>query len=136
MGLLDSIVGSLTGGEGQQNSLSQLQAVWSWVQEQGGVEVLIQKFQQGGLGEILSSWLSNGSNQSVSHSDIQSAFSPQDLQSLADKLGTDVQGASGTLSEVLPQLVDKISPQGEVHPEASGNAQNDLGSLVDSIFKR
>lgn len=136
MGLLDSIVGSLTGGEGQQNSLSQLQAVWSWVQEQGGVEVLIQKFQQGGLGEILSSWLSNGSNQSVSHSDIQSAFSPQDLQSLADKLGTDVQGASGTLSEILPQLVDKISPQGEVHSEASGNAQNDLGSLVDSIFKR
>ena len=136
MGLLDSIVGSLTGGEGQQNSLSQLQAVWSWVQEQGGVEVLIQKFQQGGLGEILSSWLSNGSNQSVSHSDIQSAFSQQDLQSLADKLGTDVQGASGTLSEILPQLVDKISPQGEVHPEASGNTQNDLGSLVDSIFKR
>ncbi len=136
MGLLDSIVGSLTGGEGQQNSLSQLQAVWSWVQEQGGIEVLIQKFQQGGLGEILSSWLSNGSNQSVSHSDIQSAFSQQDLQSLADKLGTDVQGASGTLSEILPQLVDKISPQGEVHPEASGNTQNDLGSLVDSIFKR
>ncbi|MBT0727874.1 YidB family protein [Rosenbergiella australiborealis] len=136
MGLLDSIVGSLVGGEGQQNSLSQLQTVWSWVQEQGGIEVLIQKFQQGGLGEILSSWLSNGTNQSVSHSDIQSAFSQQDLQSLADKLGTDVQGASSTLSQILPQLVDKISPQGEVHAEASGNAQNDLGSLVDSIFKR
>lgn len=136
MGLLDSIVGSLVNGGSQKNSLSQLQAIWSWVQEQGGIEVLIQKFQQGGLGEVLSSWLSNGSNRAVSSQDIQSAFSQQDLQSLATKLDTDIEGASGTLSEMLPHLVDKISPQGEVHPEASGNTQNDLGSLVDSIFKR
>ena len=134
MGLLDELVGSLTGG--QQNNLGQLQAVWNWVQEQGGIEVLIQKFQQGGLGEVLSSWLSNGSNQPVSSGDIQSAFSNEDLQSLADKLGTDVNGASGTLSQLLPHLVDKISPQGEVHPEATGsNSQLDLGSLVESIFK-
>ena len=78
MGLLDDLVGSLTGG--QQNNLGQLQAVWNWVQEQGGVEVLIQKFQQGGLGEILSSWLSNGANQSVSSDDIKSALSSQDLE--------------------------------------------------------
>ncbi len=136
MGLLDSIVGSLTGGEGEKNSLSQLQAVWSWIQEQGGIEVLIQRFQQGGLGEVLSSWLSNGHNQSVNSSDIQSAFGQSELQSLADKLGTDVSGASSTLSELLPHLVDKISPQGEVHPQASGSTENDLGSLVDSIFKR
>lgn len=136
MSLLDNIVGSLTGGNGQQNSLSELQPIWHWVQEQGGVEVLIQKFQQGGLGEILSSWLSNSGNKSISSGDIQSAFGQQALQSLADKLGTDVNGASGKLSELLPQLIDKISPQGEVHPEANGNMQNDLGSLVDSIFKR
>ncbi len=135
MGLLDELVGSLTGG--QQNNLSQLQAVWNWVQEQGGVEVLISKFQQGGLGEILASWLSKGSNQQLTSGDIQSAFSSQDLQSLADKLGTDISGASGTLSELLPHLIDQISPQGEVHPEATGsNSQLDLGSLVNSIFKR
>ena len=134
MGLLDDLVGSLTGG--QQNNLGQLQAVWNWVQEQGGVEVLIQKFQQGGLGEILSTWLSNGANQSVSSDDIKSAFSSQELESLAGKLGTDVDGASGVLSNILPELMDKISPQGEVHPEATGtNSSPDLGSLVASIFK-
>ncbi|KFD17129.1 MULTISPECIES: YidB family protein [Tatumella] len=134
MGLLDDLVGSLTGG--QQNNLGQLQAVWNWVQEQGGVEVLIQKFQQGGLGEILSTWLSNGANQSVSSDDIKSALSSQDLESLAGKLGTDVDGASGVLSKILPELMDKISPQGEVHPEATGtNSSPDLGSLVASIFK-
>lgn len=134
MGLLDDVLGSLTGG--QQNKLGQLQAVWNWVQEQGGVEVLIQKFQQGGLGEIISSWLSNGSNQSVSSEDIKSSLPTQDLESLAGKLGTDVSGASGVLAQLLPELMDKISPQGEVHPEASGsNSQLDLGSLVNSIFK-
>lgn len=136
MGLLDDIVGSLTGGQGQKNSLGQLQAIWSWIQEQGGIEVLIQKFHQGGLGEILTSWLSNGSNKTVSGGEIQSAFGQQNLQSLADKLGTDIPGASAALAEVLPQLVDKISPQGEVQDEATAKVHNDLGSMVDSIFRR
>ncbi|WP_312181916.1 YidB family protein [Pantoea sp. CTOTU46764] len=134
MGLLDDLVGSLgnSNGSGQSNQLQQLMAIWNWVQEQGGVEVLLQKFQQGGLGQVLNSWLGSGSNQSVDGGEIQNALGQDQLQSLADKLGTDVNGASGTLAALLPQVIDKLSPHGHID---TSNTQ-DLGAMVDGLFKR
>lgn len=134
MGLLDDLVGSLgnSNGSGQGNQMQQLMAIWNWVQEQGGVEVLLQKFQQGGLGQVLNSWLGSGSNISIDGGEIQNALGNDQLQSLADKLGTDVQGASGTLAALLPQVIDKLSPQGHIK---TSNTQ-DLGAMVDGLFKR
>ncbi|MBY4953501.1 MULTISPECIES: YidB family protein [Pantoea] len=134
MGLLDDLVGSLgnSNGSGQGNQMQQLMAIWNWVQEQGGVEVLLQKFQQGGLGQVLNSWLGSGSNMSIDGGEIQNALGNDQLQSLADKLGTDVQGASGTLAALLPQVIDKLSPQGHIK---TSNTQ-DLGAMVDGLFKR
>ncbi|QCP60707.1 YidB family protein [Pantoea sp. SO10] len=134
MGLLDDLVGSLgnSNGSGQGNQMQQLMAIWNWVQEQGGVEVLLQKFQQGGLGQVLNSWLGSSSNMSIDGGEIQNALGNDQLQSLADKLGTDVQGASGTLAALLPQVIDKLSPQGHIK---TSNTQ-DLGAMVDGLFKR
>ncbi|MBD9661050.1 MULTISPECIES: YidB family protein [unclassified Pantoea] len=134
MGLLDDLVGSLgnSNGSGQGNQMQQLMAIWNWVQEQGGAEVLLQKFQQGGLGQVLNSWLGSGSNMSIDGGEIQNALGNDQLQSLADKLGTDVQGASGTLAALLPQVIDKLSPQGHIK---TSNTQ-DLGAMVDGLFKR
>ena len=133
MGLLDDLVGSLgnSNGSGQGNQMQQLMAIWNWVQEQGGVEVLLQKFQQGGLGQVLNSWLGSGSNMSIDGGEIQNALGNDQLQSLADKLGTDVQGASVTLAALLPQVIDKLSPQGHIK---TSNTQ-DLGAMVDGLFK-
>jgi len=134
MGLLDDLVGSLgnSNGSGQGNQMQQLMAIWNWVQEQGGAEVLLQKFQQGGLGQVLNSWLGSGSNMSIDGGEIQNALGNDQLQSLADKLGTDVQGASGTLAALMPQVIDKLSPQGHIK---TSNTQ-DLGAMVDGLFKR
>jgi uncharacterized protein YidB (DUF937 family) len=135
MGLLDDLVGSLgnnSNGSGQGNQIQQLMAIWNWVQEQGGVEVLLQKFQQGGLGQVLNTWIGSGNNQSIDGGEIQNALGQDQLQSLADKLGTDVNGASGTLAALLPQVIDKLSPQGHID---TSNTQ-DLGAMVDGLFKR
>ncbi len=134
MGLLDNIVNTVAEVAGKSGSASQLQTVWSWIQQQGGIEVLIQKFNQGGLGSILSSWIGHGDNQAIGHEAIQSAFSQQDLESLAEKLGTDISGASGTLAQLLPVIIDKLSPKGQIHPEASGEGKLDLSSLLSGIF--
>ncbi|HBZ15358.1 MAG TPA: hypothetical protein DEO73_06305 [Pantoea sp.] len=134
MGLLDDLVGSLgnNNGSGQGNQLQQLMAIWNWVQEQGGVEVLLQKFQQGGLGQVLNTWIGSGNNQPVNSGEIQNALGQDQLQSLADKLGTDVNGASGTLAALLPQVIDKLSPQGHIDTSST----QDLGAMVDGLFKR
>ncbi len=141
MGLLDDVLGSLGNGNNQQGHQAgqavqsdQLKAIWDWVEEQGGIMALLQKFQQGGLGAILGSWLGNGMNQQIGGGEIQSAFGQGELQSLADKLGTDVHGASGMLAGLLPQLIDGMSPRGQLDQQQVQNAQQDMGSFVKGIF--
>ncbi|PIJ48975.1 hypothetical protein BL250_16705 [Erwinia sp. OLTSP20] len=133
MGFFDQIIKNIAGGQGKsdvQGPESQvLNVVLQWVQEQGGFQAVLGKLQQGGLGAILSSWLGQGANASVEASQLQSAFGNGELQSLADKLGTNTEGAVSQLQQVLPELIDKASPQGSLNTEQ-------LGSLVDNIFGR
>lgn len=133
MGLLDGILGGALGG-GSQNGEStgsnpQLQAIMAWVEEQGGFGVLLEKFQQGGFGAILSSWLGNGSNQPIGNGEVQSAFSQEAMESLASKLGTDVNGASSMLAQYLPEVVDKASPAGQLDTQSISN-------LLGNVFNK
>jgi len=115
MGLFDQIVGALAGGEsGAQGNL--LQTVMQLVNnpQTGGLNGLIQSFQQGGLGEIVNSWVSNGQNLPISAEQIQSVLGGSSLQDLAAKLGMSPEQASGSLSEMLPQMVDTMTPNGEL----------------------
>ncbi len=115
MGLFDQVVGALAGGEsGAQGNL--LQTVMQLVNnpQTGGLKGLIQSFQQGGLGEIVNSWVSNGQNLPISAEQIQSVLGGSSLQDLAAKLGMSPEQASGSLSEMLPQMVDTMTPNGEL----------------------
>ena len=115
MGLFDQIVGALAGGEsGAQGNL--LQTVMQLVNnpQTGGLNGLIQSFQQGGLGEIVNSWVSNGQNLPISAEQIQSVLGGSSLQDLAAKLGMSPEQAFGSLSEMLPQMVDTMTPNGEL----------------------
>ena len=141
MGLLDDVLGSLGNGNDQQGNQAgqpvqseQLNVIWNWVEEQGGIMALLQMFQQGGLGAVLGSWLGTGANQQIGGGEIQSAFGQDAMQSLANKLGTDVNGASGALAGLLPQLINGMSPQGKLDPQQVQNAQQDMGSFVKGIF--
>ena len=115
MGLLDQVVGALAGGEsGGQGNL--LQTVMQLVNnpQTGGLNGLIQSFQQGGLGEIVNSWVSSGQNLPISGEQIQSVLGGSRLHDLAAKLGMSPEQASGSLSEMLPKMIDTMTPNGEV----------------------
>lgn len=110
MGLLDQIGGMLGG---QAGKTEQLQAIMTWVEQQGGIQGIMEKFRNGGLGEIFESWLSQHSNMSVNSEQITSVFGSPALQDLGAKLGVDLQSASTLIAEYLPKIVDGLSPQGE-----------------------
>ena len=119
MGLFDEVVGAFLKGDA-----GKYQAILSWVEEQGGIQVLLEKLQSGGLGAILSTWLSNQQgNQPVSGEQLESA--------LGKKLGVDTSTASSLLAEQLPKIIDALSPQGEVSPQAN----NDLLSAGMELLK-
>lgn len=127
MGLFDDVVGAFLKGDA-----GKYQAILSWVEEQGGIQVLLEKLQSGGLGAILSTWLSNQqSNQSVSGEQVESALGTNAVSDLGQKLGVDTSTASSLLAEQLPKIIDALSPQGEVSPQA----HNDLLSAGMELLK-
>lgn len=128
MGLLDSVMGALS-GKGSGNPL--MDAVLSMVNnpQTGGLEGLLAKFQQSGLGHLSDSWVSTGKNLPVSADQITSALGSDQLGSLAQGLGLSQGDLSAKLSQMLPEVVDKLTPNGQV-PDA-----NSLGDLLGSLTK-
>jgi len=131
MGLLDSVLGSLTkGGSGSGNQL--LDAVLSMVSnpDTGGLSGLLARFQESGLGNLADSWVSTGRNLPISADQIQDALGSGQLGAIAEKLGLSQGDAASKLAELLPGVVDKLTPNGQV-PDAGG-----LGDLLGSLAKR
>jgi uncharacterized protein YidB (DUF937 family) len=130
MGLLDQITGSLGGQSGSVDYV----AIMKWVEQQGGISGLLDKFRQGGLTEIVQSWISSGQNLPISADQIQQIFSSETIGQLASKLGLDNGQTSSVIAEFLPQIVDKLSPNGQ---EPSGNdlLSMGMGLLKDKFFK-
>jgi len=126
MGLFDQ-VGGILGGE--SGKLGQAQSVLKWVEEQGGISALLDKFRQGGLSAVVESWVGNGNNQPISGEQIQSVLGIPAVAQLAEKLGIDASSASSLIAQYLPQVVDGLSPNGEVEPH------NDLASQGLNLLK-
>lgn len=118
MGLFDSIMSAVqnqtSGAAGGQSDL--LSSVMGMINDpqNGGLAGLVQKISQGGLGEQVASWVSTGQNLPVSAEQIQSALGSSTVQDIAAKLGIDSNSAAGGLASLLPQVIDKLTPNGQV----------------------
>lgn len=134
MGLLDQVVGALAGGQsGGNNAL--LETVMKMVSDpqNGGLQGLIQSFQQGGLGDIVNSWVSTGQNLPISAEQIQSVLGGTSLANIASQLGVSQENASGSLASMLPQLIDSMTPNGSV-PEGGDLMAQGMEMLKGKFF--
>ena len=148
MGLLDSLLGSVLGGGGAQSSgqAALINAVVQMVLNKGGsagagsgLGGLIGALTQGGLGQVASSWVGTGQNQPVSADQITQALGNNSsgasgaggvgsiLAQLAQQAGMSHGDAASSLSQILPGLVDKLTPNGQVPQQSS--LEEMLGSL-------
>ncbi len=82
--------------------------------EGGGLAGLVQAFLQKGLGEIISSWISTGQNLPISPDQIKEGFNSEALQNLAAKAGISTEETTAKLSELMPNLIDKMTPDGVI----------------------
>lgn len=115
MGLLDSVVGALAGGQAEGGN-PLLNVVMQLINnpQSGGLGGLVQSFQEGGLGEIVNSWVSTGQNLPISAEQLQSVLGSGQLQNIAAQLGMSTEQASGSLANLLPQVVDQLTPNGQL----------------------
>lgn len=117
MGMLEDLAGNVLGGgmgnQGGGNSM--ISTILEMVNNQpGGIAGLIAKFQQGGLGDVAASWIGTGPNLPISAGQLQGALGGDMLGQLAGRLGISPDAASSQLADVLPGLVDKLTPGGEL----------------------
>ena len=118
MGMLDGLLGSLMGGTSagsggaQQNPL--LQVALQLMQQNGGLQGILGKFQQAGYGAQADSWVSTGQNQPISADALSQVLGQGQLGQIAQQLGMSHGDAAGGLASMLPQLIDKMTPHGQV----------------------
>jgi uncharacterized protein YidB (DUF937 family) len=107
MGLFDGLLGGVVGGE-------MAILVNGLIEKHGGVQGIIDQFEKQGLGATVQSWISNGPNQAVTSDQVHQALNSDVLKELAAKSGLSTQDLAAKLSTILPQVIDKLTPNGKV----------------------
>lgn len=132
MGLLDELGGGLKDklfGGGDKSVL--LDSIMGLINnpETGGLAGLVTLFKEKGLGDAVASWISTGQNLPVSASQIRDILGSDQLQQISQKAGVSREEASHGLASLLPEIIDKLTPNGKV-PEGDHLAQG-LNALKD-----
>ena len=145
MGLLDSVMGAagaMLGGQqgGQPGGLGALIPVITQMLgndgQAGGLGGLLEKFNQAGLGDVAKSWVGTGENMPISAEQLSQVLGSGAIGDIASKLGVEPGAAAGQLSEMLPGLIDKLTPNGEAPAGGLGNAGDLMGMLGGLLAKR
>jgi uncharacterized protein YidB (DUF937 family) len=132
MSLLTNILGAVTGNSPAAGN--PIMGAIGGLLGNGGLQGLMAKFTQGGLGDIFSSWIGMGENKAISPEQVQQALGADQIQDIASKMGVDPAQASGFLSEHLPKIVDKLSPSGEIDDTADHSAG--LSAMLPSLLAK
>lgn len=130
MGLLDSMLGAL-GGQGQNGVMDLIMSLIS-NQNGGGLAGLLQQFRAGGLGHLADSWVSTGQNLPISAEQIQSVLGSDAVRGMAARIGIAPDALSSQLAKLLPQAIDKITPDGNLPDQAT--LQQGLGGLLQGLL--
>ena len=151
MSLLDSVIGALansqpgvqppapgaTQGEPGSVLLSTVIAMLANGQQAqgagvGGVGDLIGRFTRGGLGDVIGSWIGHGQNQPVSGDQLTQVLGSDTIGQIAAQLGLSHGDAAAQLSQVLPEAVDRLTPQGQ----APSGGLGEMGDLLAQLSAR
>lgn len=133
MGLLDGLLGSLTGAQQQgDNPLVQIaMQMLSGQGQNGGLGGLIDAFQKAGMGQHMDSWIGTGQNLPINADQLSQVLGSEKIKDIAGQLGMSHGEVSGGLADMLPQLIDKITPHGQVPADTSS-----LESMLGAFLKR
>jgi len=135
MGMLDGLLGSIMGGmggstgSGGQPQSPLLAIALQMLQQNGGIEGILGKFQQAGFGDQADSWVSTGQNMPIDPGALGQIFGQGELGQIARQTGMSHDEVSGGLADLLPGLIDKMTPQGQVPAESSDLVNQALAML-------
>lgn len=140
MGLLDSVLGGMLGGAQQQQqggAGALISIVAGMLANQGGaaggsgggLAGLAEQFQRGGMGDVMNSWIGKGENLPIEPDQLGSVLGGDLLGKLTQQTGMGQGDLLSQLSQLLPQMVDKATPDGALPVGGLGDIGAILGKL-------
>jgi uncharacterized protein YidB (DUF937 family) len=116
LGGLGAVLGSVLGGGAAAGAGGGL----------GGLGELMQQFQRAGLGDVMNSWVGPGQNAPIAPDRLGEVLGDDFVAGLTQRVGVPRDDLLGQLSQLLPQMVDRATPEGRVPDGGLG----DIGSIL------
>jgi uncharacterized protein YidB (DUF937 family) len=135
MGLLDSVIGALSGVRSTSGSGDMLNVVLQMLANDGegiGIDGLVERFKDSGMSSVLDSWIARGSNLPISPEDLQRVLGSETVEEIAQQAGLSRRVTVDRLSQMLPFVIDKLTPHGRL----PANGLGDLGQLMGRMAGR
>lgn len=107
-----------------------------WVQRNGGIGAVLQRFQQQGYSQQAASWVSTGENQPVDAQAVTDVVGAQDLSKLSQQLGVPHEEVASGLAQILPQVVNHLTPEGDVPANADDLLSSGLAAVEQFLGQR
>jgi uncharacterized protein YidB (DUF937 family) len=134
MGLFDDLeskaASSMLGGSSNPLATGLLQMINN---QPGGLPGLLQSFHEKGLGGLAASWVGTGQNLPISADQLQHVLGSDQVKQLAAKAGISPDAAGAALTQLLPSLVDRLTPNGQM-PQHSNLLEMGM-SILQSFGK-
>jgi uncharacterized protein YidB (DUF937 family) len=142
MGLLDGILGQVLGGAAQGGAPpgetmrggaggALVAILLQLLQRNGGLGGLLSQFQRAGYGRQADSWVSTGRNQPIDADVLSQVLGSGQLDDIAQQLGVPRREAADQVASALPEVVDRMTPQGSVPADS-----DDLVNRALEILQR
>jgi uncharacterized protein YidB (DUF937 family) len=147
MGLLDSVLGAVLGGQQQQGGAGALAQIVAGMLANkgqagaaadgaagglGGLAGLAEQFQKGGMGDVMNSWIGKGENLPISADQLNNVLGSDVIGKITQATGMNQGDLLGQLSQMLPGMVDKVTPDGQIPQGGLG----DIGAILGKFVQR
>jgi uncharacterized protein YidB (DUF937 family) len=80
----------------------------------GGIGDLVRQFQAAGHGQVANSWVASGQNKPIPSQELEKVLAPEQIDFLMQKTGMTRTELLNGLSQKLPEVVDRLTPQGRI----------------------
>ena len=126
MGGLGSILGGVLGAGGSRGGLGGRNAMLAlllplamqWVQRNGGIGNVLQRVNQRGYGRQANSWVGTGDNEPLDPGAIDEMVGRDEVMRMSQQLGLPEQDVKDGFAEILPEMVNQLSPEGRIPQDA------------------
>ncbi|MDI1308895.1 MAG: YidB family protein [Methylotenera sp.] len=130
MSLLDNLATAVMGKTMVGSQGSMVQIGMEMFNQYGGLNGILDKFKQAGLGDLATSWVGKGQNLPVTAEQISSVLGNSLIAEMAAKFGMTSEELTSKIAQNLPSIINKMTPNGEVPADSSN-----LLSMVMKMLK-